>query len=40
VVKKTPKSVSQEDLEVWKKITIQLKRNKPAVLIKKKYFWA
>jgi len=35
VVKKTPKSVSQEDLEVWKKITIQLKRNKPEVLIKK-----
>lgn len=35
MVKKTPKSVSQEDLEVWKKITIQLKRNKPEVLIKK-----
>jgi len=35
VVKKKPKSVSQEDLEVWKKITIQLKRNKPEVLIKK-----
>jgi DNA-nicking Smr family endonuclease len=35
VVKKTPKSVSQEDLEVWKKITIQLKRNKPEVLIRK-----
>ena len=35
MVKKTPKSVSQEDLEVWKKITIQLKRNKPEILIKK-----
>ena len=35
MVKKTPKSVSQEDLEVWKKITIQLKRNKPEVLIRK-----
>ena len=35
MVKKTPKSISQEDLEVWKKITIQLKRNKPEVLIKK-----
>ena len=35
MVKRTPKSVSQEDLEVWKKITIQLKRNKPEVLIKK-----
>ena len=35
MVKKTPKSVSQEDLEVWKKITTQLKRNKPEVLIKK-----
>ena len=35
MVKKKPKSVSQEDLEVWKKITIQLKRNKPEVLIKK-----
>ena len=35
MVKKTPKSVSQEDLEVWKKITIQLKRNNPEVLIKK-----
>ena len=35
MVKKTPKSVSQEDLEVWKKITIQLKRNKPEVLITK-----
>ena len=35
MVKKTPKSVSQEDLEVWKKITIQLKRNKQEVLIKK-----
>ena len=35
MVKKTPKSVSQEDLEVWKKITVQLKRNKPEVLIKK-----
>jgi|TARA_B110000003_G_scaffold120177_1_gene122615 DNA-nicking Smr family endonuclease len=35
VVKKTPKSVSQEDLEVWKKITTQLKRNKPEILIKK-----
>ena len=35
MVKKTPKSVSPEDLEVWKKITIQLKRNKPEVLIKK-----
>ena len=35
MVKKTPKSVSQEDLEVWEKITIQLKRNKPEVLIKK-----
>ena len=35
MVKKAPKSVSQEDLEVWKKITIQLKRNKPEVLIKK-----
>lgn len=35
MVKKTPKPVSQEDLEVWKKITIQLKRNKPELLIKK-----
>ena len=35
MVKKTPKSVSQADLEVWKKITIQLKRNKPEILIKK-----
>ena len=35
MVKKTPKSVSQEDLEVWKKITTQLKRNKPEILIKK-----
>ena len=39
MVKKTPKSVSQEDLEVWKKITIQLKRNKPEVLIKKNISW-
>jgi DNA-nicking Smr family endonuclease len=34
VVKKTLKTLSQEDLELWKKITVQLKRNNPKVLIK------
>jgi len=34
VVKKTLKTLSQEDLELWKKITVQLKRNNPEVLIK------
>ena len=32
--KKTLKTLSQEDLELWKKITVQLKRNNPEVLIK------
>ena len=34
MVKKTLKTLSQEDLELWKKITVQLKRNNPEVLIK------
>ena len=34
MVKKTLKTLSQEDLELWKKITVQLKRNSPEVLIK------
>jgi len=34
VVKKTLKTLSQEDLELLKKITVQLKRNNPEVLIK------
>lgn len=34
MVKKTPKTLSQQDLEIWKKIAIQIKRNKPEILIK------
>ena len=34
MVKKTLKTLSQEDLELWKKIIVQLKRNNPEVLIK------
>ncbi len=34
MVKKTPKTLSQEDLELWKKITVQLKRNNPEIVIK------
>ena len=34
MVKKTLKTLSREDLELWKKITVQLKRNNPEVLIK------
>ena len=33
--KKTPKIISTEDLEIWEKITSQLKRNKPVILINK-----
>ena len=33
--KKTPKIISTEDLEIWEKITSQLKRNKPDILINK-----
>tara|TARA_Y100000389_G_scaffold192547_1_gene220133 strand:+ start:680 stop:1279 length:600 start_codon:yes stop_codon:yes gene_type:complete len=33
VVKKNPKTLSQEDLELWKKITVQLKRKESEILI-------